>query len=227
MHQTWERYSDCFQTQTHNKGVYAYRYLSALLRMKGDRNYTNIGRMTGQSGENIQHFMSNSPWPARSIWEQVQEEIKATAGLERGGILVLDESADAKAGGESAGAGRQRNGRLGKVDMSQVGTLLAYVNLTHAHRPVWTWVDGELFLQEFWFTPEMAEQREKVGITHERKFASEVELGWEMIQRAQANGLPFEAVACDDLYGRSKWFRDALAGAGIVYMGDVPRNTQV
>jgi SRSO17 transposase len=104
---------------------------------------------------------------------------------------------------------------------------LAYVNLIHAHRPVWTWVDGELFLQEFWFSPEMAERREKVGILDEREFASKVELGWEMIQRAQTNGLPFEAVACDDLYGRSKWFRDALAGAGIVYMGDVPRNTQV
>ncbi len=227
LYQALERYRDCFQTQTHNKGVYAYHYVSALLRMGADRNYTNIGRMTGQSGENIQHFMSNSPWPARSVWEQVQEDIKATPGLEDGGVLILDESADAKAGGESAGAGRQRNGRLGKVDMSQVGTFLAYANVSHANRPVWTWVDGELFLQEFWFSPEMAERRKKVGIPDDREFASKLELGWKMIQRAQANGLPFEALACDDLYGRSKWFRDALANAGIVYIGDVPRNTQV
>ena len=227
LYQVWERYNDCFRTRTHNTGAYAYHYLSALLRMETNRNYTNIGRATGQSAEDIQHFMSNSPWSARSVWEQVQGEIKATPGLERGGMLILDESADAKAGDKSAGAGRQRNGRLGKVDMSQVGTFLAYVNLIHSHRPVWTWVDGELFLQEFWFSPEMAERREKVGIPDEQEFASKVELGWGMIQRAQANGLPFEAVACDDLYGRSKWFRDALAGADIVYVGDVPRNTQV
>ncbi len=48
-----------------------------------------------------------------------------------------------------------------------------------------------------------------------------------MIQHAVANGLPFEAVACDDLYGRADWFRAKLAGAGLVYMADVPCTTQV
>jgi SRSO17 transposase len=192
-----------------------------------NRNYTNIGRATGQSSENIQHFMSNSPWIARRVWEQVQADIKATPGLARGGVVILDESADKKAGDESAGAGRQYNGRLGKVDMSQVGVFLAYANLTHPHRPVWAWVDGELFLQEFWFTPEMAEQRQKAGVPDDREFATKVKLGWKTIQRAQANGLPFEALICDSLYGRSKWFRDALTDADIIYMADVPRNTQV
>jgi len=48
-----------------------------------------------------------------------------------------------------------------------------------------------------------------------------------MIQRVEAQGLPFDAVACDDLYGRSTWLRDKLAGAGITYMADVPRTTRV
>jgi SRSO17 transposase len=139
----------------------------------------------------------------------------------------LDESADEKAGDQSAGAGRQHNGRLGKVDMSQVGVFLAYANLTHVNRPMWTWVDGELFLQEHWFTPEMAELYQQLGIPPERTFQTKIELGWKMIQRVQANGLPFEAVACDDLYGRSTWLRDQLAGANLVYMADVPRTTQV
>jgi len=46
------------------------------------------------------------------------------------------------------------------------------------------------------------------GFPKERKFATKIELGWTMIQRVQAHGLPFEAVACDDLYGR-------VAGLGI------------
>lgn len=119
----WEGYYDCFRTQTHNTGEYAYHYLSGLLRLDTDRNYTNLGRATGQSGENIQHFMSNSPWLARRVWEKVQADIEATPGLAQGGVAILDESADQKAGGKSAGAGRQHNGRLGKVDMSQVGGL--------------------------------------------------------------------------------------------------------
>lgn len=48
-----------------------------------------------------------------------------------------------------------------------------------------------------------------------------------MILRAKAQGLPFEAVGCDDLYGRSARFRDQLDDAGLIYMADVPRNTLV
>ena len=48
-----------------------------------------------------------------------------------------------------------------------------------------------------------------------------------MIQRALTNGLPFEALLCDDLYGRSGWLRRHLDEANILYMADVPADTQV
>ena len=128
-------------------------------------------------------------------------------------MVLLDESAYAKAGTKTAGAGRQRNGRLGKVDLCQVGVFLSFVKDN-----TWTWVDGELFLQEHWFEPKMEDERNRLGIPSDRTFKTKVELGWEMIQRAQANGLPFEAVGCDDLYGRANWFRAKVAGAGLIYM---------
>jgi SRSO17 transposase len=190
--------------------------------MKKKRNFVGIARATEQSGENIQHFMSNSPWPAQVVYRQVQDEIAATPELRAGGILLLDESADAKAGTKTAGAARQYNGRLGKVDLCQVGVFLSFVK-----GDVWTWVDGELFLPEQWFAPEMAAQRQRLGISSQRTFKTKIELGWEMIQRAQSNGLPFEAVGCDDLYGRADWFRAEMDRADIIYMADVPRTTQV
>jgi SRSO17 transposase len=106
--------------------------------------------------------------------------------------------------------------------MSQTGTFVAF-----AKGPVWTWVDGELYLQERWFTPEMAKARQQLGIPPERQFATKIELGWRMIQRVKAHGLPFEAVLCDDLYGRSGRFRRQMDEAGIIYMADVPENTHV
>jgi SRSO17 transposase len=226
LHSVWERYAECFKTKTRDTSEYAYHYLSGLLRLETRRNYTNIGRATGIAGENLQHFMSNSPWPMSEVSQQVREEIKATPGLERGGVLLLDESAD-QACEKKAGAGRQYNGRLGKVDMSQVGVFLAYANLTHLDRPVWTWVDGELFVQEQWFTPELADLREQVGIPPELAFETKVEKGWKMIQRVRAQGLPFEVIACDDLYGRDTWLRDKMDAAELLYMADVPCNTQV
>jgi len=190
--------------------------------MKEKRNFAGIGRATGQSGENIQHFMTNSPWEAQPVYRQVQAEISATPELRQGGMLLLDESADAKSGTQTAGAARQYNGRLGKVDVCQVGVFLAFVK-----EHTWTWVDGELFLPEAWFAPEMTEERQRLGIPAGRSFKTKVELGWEMILRVRANGLPFEAVGCDDLYGRADWFRAKMDGAGIIYMADVPCTTEV
>jgi SRSO17 transposase len=190
--------------------------------MTKKRNYASIARTTGQSGENIQHFMTNSPWSAQAVYRQVQAEIAATPELRSGGMVLLDESADARAGTRTAGAARQYNGRLGKVDLCQVGVFLAF-----AKEHTWTWIDGELFLPEGWFAPEVAKERQRLGIPAERCFKTKVELGWEMIQRVQVAGLPFEAVGCDDLYGRADWLRANMDAASIVYMADVPCTTEV
>jgi SRSO17 transposase len=196
--------------------------VSALLRLESKRTFTNIGRQVGMPGQNIQHFMTNSPWSAAAVLRQVRREIAARAELQSGGVLILDESPVKKAGTKTAGAARQWNGRIGHVDLSQVGTFLAYAN-----GPVWTWVDGELFLPERWFSPELADERERLGVPTDRAFQTKVELGWQMIRRVQAEGLPFEAVGCDELYGRSGWLRTRLDAARIVYLANVPADTRV
>jgi SRSO17 transposase len=219
------RYQSCFKTKTRDSAEHAGTYLRGLLGMKTGRNYANIARRVtdpDEDGQNLQQFMSDSPWEAQAVIRQVQREIMATPELQQGGVLLLDESADEKAGPKSAGAGYQHNGRLGKIEMSQVGVFLAFYK-----EIVWTWVDGELFLPKHWFTPEMASERKRVGVPEDRQFATKIQLGWQMIQRVKEHGLPFEAVACDDLYGRSGWFRRQMDQVGILYMADVPEDTQI
>jgi SRSO17 transposase len=190
--------------------------------MESKRTFTNIGRQVGMPGQNIQHFMTNSPWSSADVLRRVRQEIAARPELRRGGVLVLDESPVKKAGTKTAGAARQWNGRIGHVDLSQVGTFLAFANGL-----VWTWVDGELFLPEHWFGSALAEERKRLGIPIDRTFQTKVELGWQMIRRVQAEGLPFEAVGCDELYGRSGWLRARLDAARIVYLANVPADTRV
>jgi SRSO17 transposase len=217
-----QRYGGCFRTATRDAGAYAGPYVSALLRLDGKRTFANIGRQVGVAGQNVQHFMTNSPWSAGDVLRQVRREIAARPELRQGGVLILDESPVRKAGAKSVGAARQWNGRIGHVDLSQVGTFLAYAN-----GPVWTWVDGELFLPERWFSAAMADERRRLGIPAERTFRTKVEFGWLMIRRVQEEGLPFEAVACDELYGRSGWLRARLDGARILYLANVPADTRV
>ncbi len=73
----------------------------------------------------------------------------------------------------------------------------------------------------------MAEARKRAGVPTDRQFATKIKLGWRMIERVKANGLPFEAVACDDLYGRSGSLRREMDIAHILYMAEVPENTLV
>jgi len=49
----------------------------------------------------------------------------------------------------------------------------------------------------------------------------------KMIRRAKAAKLPFEAVLCDSLYGRSSEFRHELREEDLLYMAAIPNNLRV
>lgn len=197
--------------------------------MESDRNFAGIANsMENSDGQALQHFMSKSPWSGQGVFEQIRDEIREKPALHPGSVLILDEYADEKAGGGSAGTYRQYNGRLGKVDLCQVAVALGYANWKLEPWPLWTMVDAEIFLPEAWFGAEYAELRQKVGVPKERtSFESKPELGLKMIRRAKAGGLPFEAVLCDSLYGRSSQFRSELRADHLLYMADIPNNLRV
>jgi SRSO17 transposase len=204
----WRRYRHNFETRTRDQSATGYEYVRGMLRMEGRRNFTTLGRVSGKGGQRMQHFMTNSPWSALELMRDVRDDVRRNLGDE--GMLILDESALEKSSDKSVGAGRQYNGRLGKVEMSQVGTFLAY-----AVDGNWTWVDGELFLPESWFEAKFAQRRKKLGVPKERKFLTKVELGWGMVERMVEEGFGFAGVGCDTLYGRSGWFRGKMAEHGI------------
>jgi SRSO17 transposase len=218
----YDRFRPLLRTKTRDTSHYGMAYMSGLLRMESERNIAEIGRQVGISPQNMQHFISNSPWSHSTLIQAIQKDILRHPEFQSGAMLVLDESAEQKSGEHSAGAGRQHNGRLGKVEMSQVGVFLSLVTPR-----VNTWIDGELFLQERWFTPAYAQLREQSGVPETLPFQTKPEKGWEMIQRAKRNGVPFVAVAMDDLYGRNNKLRYQLDQTGIEYYGDVPANTIV
>jgi SRSO17 transposase len=224
LRRTWVRYQRCFKTKTRDTSQYAFAYLRGLLTMKTDRNFANIARRVidlDDDGQNLQQFMSDSPWSERAVFVQIQVEIGQRPELS-GGMLTVDESGDECAGHQKAGAGRQWLGRLGKVEMGQVGVGVGYYK-----DGVWVLVDAELYLTECWFDEAHAQLRERWHIPAERTFATKLELGLQGIRRAKANGLPFIIVGFDSLYGRDHQFRADVDAEGLLYMADVPVDTQV
>src|SRR3989441_5393418 len=223
--QFWRRFRGCFTTRTRDTSEHAYDYLRAQLTMDTERNFANMDRTLNRGdGQALQHFMSNSPWSGQGVFSQIQAEIKAMPALAHRSTLILDESADEKAGTHNAGASRQYNGRMGKVDVCRVDTCLTYATATVR---LWAMVDGERFWPQEWFGPAFAQRRQELGIPAERTFATKIALGLKMVKRAKAYGLPFALLACDALYGRDSQFRADVDTEGVQYAAQVPADTPV
>lgn len=220
----WSDFSDCFKTRTRDSSPHAFVYLRGLLTLPEQRNYANIARRVNgleDDGQDLQQFMSDSPWAEQAVFDRIQDQVTARPEM-RGGMLTLDESGDKRAGDQAAGTARQYLGRLGKVDLGQVGVMLGYYQ-----SGMWAMVDARLYLPEVWFDPEHAPLWKRWHIPPEKTFLTKPQLGLEMIRRAKANGLPFEVVGCDSLYGRDGQFRADLDGQAVVYVADIPADTHV
>ena len=219
LHGIWERFRNCFSTKTNNKGANAFTYLKGIMLMETDRNYANISRAVespDSDGQNLQNFMSESPWEGKCVFNQIQEEISADTRLE-GGILTLDESGERRYGDKSAGTSRQYLGVIGKVDMGQVGVYLGYYAAD-----IWAMVDGELFFPEKWFDEKHKKEFKRLHIPQELEFKTKPEIGLELLDNAIANQLPFQCLTCDDLYGRGHDFRKEVDKKNVTYVADIP-----
>ena len=224
LHRTWKRFHGCFTTKTHDTSQYAWYYLKAAMTMDGGRDYANIARRVispDDDGQNLQQFMSDSPWDAKGVFYQIQAEVTARAEM-AGGVLTLDDSGKKRSGDHSAGAGRQYVGREHQVVMAQVGVHLGYYQ-----HGVWVVADAELYLPKNWFDEEHTGLRRQLHIPEDRLFATKTELGFLMVLRAWANRLPFAIVAFDCWYGRDGKLRAALDAMGELYIAEVPQDTFV
>lgn len=83
----WDNYSDKVRMKTRNTGSYGLIYLKGLLRLQTDRTMAEIAREAGLSEQNMQHFMSNSPWMGSKMIEQVQQAVSEREEL-TGGMLI-------------------------------------------------------------------------------------------------------------------------------------------
>ncbi len=210
------------RTQTRDTSRYGYAYLSGILRMESGRNMAAISRQTDVDEQAMQHFMSQSPWSGPRLVEKIHGEVGCRPELQEEAMLLLDESGDEHGNTATVGAARQYLGRAGKVDMGQVSVFVSLVKGNF-----WTWLDGELYVPQVWFSAEYAQRRAQVGLPPERQFATKAELGVQMLERVRSHGVKFEATACDTFYGRDGWFRAELDTRDFEYMADVPANQRV
>lgn len=173
-----------------------------------------------------QHFITNSKWDHLGVICDVQTQAsdilagqKEINGLPVG--LLIDESSTIKKGNESVGVSRQYAGSVGKVDNCQVGVYASLCNDTST-----TLVHEKLFLPESWTGD--AKKCDRAGIPEEhRKFKTKPQLALEIIDECVENGVRFDWIGGDGLYGHSGELTRALDERGLFFVLDVHRDEMV
>jgi SRSO17 transposase len=211
-----------FRTKTRDASLQARHYLQGLLSRLPRKNMECMGAAIAEAKpENLQNFLSDSPWEAKGVWQWIGQEANGRLGAGADSLLLLDESAQSKKGEDSVGVARQYNGRLGKTDNCQVGVYAALAKGTRA-----TLVGARLFLPEEWTRD--PERCRRVGVPEEEiRPRSKLELARELVAEAVGHGLRFAWVAFDCFYGRDQAFLCELEDQGHGVIADVPADQMV
>lgn len=199
----------------------AEQYLSGLVQ-SARRNMERMAEVVpGTDAQALHHFLSNSPWDARAVMDQVACDLDELLGGESDSCLVIDESCIAKKGTKSVGVARQWMGTEGKTDNCQVAVFSALV------RGRWVGLaDAELYLPKEWV--EDPARCEAAGVPAERQvLETKPQLALEMVRRARANRVRFSWVTADANYGQDGGFLRALDDEGEIFVADVHRDQRI
>src|SRR6266571_1262479 len=206
---------------------HALRYLQAVLSDIPRKNGWQIAQQAKElRPSGIQRLLSRAVWDQDGVRDELRTVVCQTLHPPSLGqepaqpqapfpVLVMDESGFPKRGRHAAGVGAQYCGTTGRVENCQVGVFLSYVTAQgHAL------IDRELYLPEDWCAD--AARRQAAHIPASVSFATKPELGQQMIQRAQAAGMPISWVVADSVYGHSPDVRTFLQERALSYALAVP-----
>ena len=173
-----------------------------------------------------QHFLTNSPWSANALIAQLGQDAGAVMASEKKKSgkptgLIVDESSHLKKGTHSVGVTRQYAGTVGKVDNCQVGV---YASLCNGKRA--TLIDERLFLPKDWV--EDIERCEKAGIPlADIVSKTKPALALEMVDNAISNGIAFDWVGGDGLYGHNHELCAALEERQLLFVLDIHKDQKI
>ncbi len=211
-------YQQHFKSRTHSQTFHAQQYLAGLIKTeRRSRNIECMHQTTGTGDyQALHHFVSGSVWDPFPLMRQVAEETADLFASPQGGVsLQIDESGHMKKGKASVGVARQYAGVSGKVGNCQIGVYASLV-----HKEDFSLINSRIYLPKEW-TSDPA-RCEKAGIPPEQcSFKTKPQLALEMVWEAYRQGLIFDWVGGDSVYGNSPELIDGLEQMGLKFVLDV------
>jgi SRSO17 transposase len=214
----------CFvRTQT---WLQAGKYVNALVSDLPSRNGWTIGEQAGdRSPASAQRLLNRASWDEELAMSQVRRY--AAAGLDaaarrsrrrRMTVGALDETGQAKQGSATSGVKRQYMGCAGRVANGVNTVHLAYVRekTGHALAGARQWIPAEDIKDPV--------KSLVTGLPLGLRFRTKGQLAIGILGDAYADGLSFDYVCGDEVYGSCTALREYLEGRGQAYVLRVASN---
>jgi SRSO17 transposase len=196
---------------------------SFLLGVLSDVDTRSCWQLAEQAGDvspqAMQRLLSEAVWDADAVRDDVRGYIVDAIG-DPGGVLILDDTGDLKAGSHTVGVQRQYTGTAGRIENAQVSVFLAYA--TPAGRAL---IDRAVYLPASW-----TEDRARctaAGIPDDICFATKITLGRQMLGRALDAGVPAAWATADEFYGGDRSLRRDLQSRQLGYVLAVAKSHRV
>jgi SRSO17 transposase len=198
----------------------AGKYLNALVSDLPSRNGWSVAEHAGdQSPARAQRLLSRASWDERAAMSQVRKY--AAAGLDeaarrsrrrRMAVGALDETGQEKQGSSTSGVKRQYMGCAGRVANGINTVHLSYVRekTGHALAGARQWIPAE----------DIADPVRSLlaGLPLDLRFRTKGQLAADILDEAYADGLAFDFVCGDEVYGSCTELREYLEGRGQAYV---------
>lgn len=198
----------------------ALLYLRGLLMPGAAGNCWSPAEAVGlKDPSRLQHLLDRACWDEDAARDAVRAFLARHLGAE-GGVLIFDETGQAKKGSATAASGRQYSGMMGRVE-----NVIVAVYCTYATSAGHALTDGDLYVQADWFAD--PERMAKAGFPPDHPFATKPQLAEAQAARALAAGIQPRWATGDEVYGRSSELREFFEQRGIGYVFAVPVDHQV
>jgi SRSO17 transposase len=196
------------------------RYLTGMFTEHPNKNCDTIAAVVpGTSEQSLQGLLTAMSWDEDDLNRQRVQDLLALP-TEGDAALVFDDTGFAKQGRASVGVARQYSGTLGKVGNCQVT-----VNCHYAERTIAWPVATRLYLPKEWaFDPA---RRALAKVPQDIPFQTKPEIALDLLDQADAWGVPYACVVADADYGDNPNFLEGLENRNKRYVAAVRKDFEV
>ena len=183
-------------------------YLTGLLQPVRVKSMERLAVSGGIPSHRLQQFITDSPWDPGQLLHSLRTRMGSLTSSR--GLVVLDDTGQAKQGTHSVGVGRQYSGTLARVGNCQVAVTAIYLlpnDQRNADQISWP-LGMELYLPKDW--TEDPVRRAETAIPPGVGFRTKPQIALGIVQKVREERIPHRAVVADAGYGDSDELRAQL-----------------